>query len=494
MSTCKAVTVNVGGAAIAAAAGIAVVAALGAAVAATVALAATAIQKAVDAKKKAEIEARKRVIEDLQQELEAGQRAAHNLAESRKVWRLEAKCSALNERLQQIGQRASLAALQLPQASQPIVVRKDADRAELEEAIRRLEATLHDQEKSLHAAIVQAVEAHTAAQGSIAAIDRLAALPPPPVEAPAELLAYFEETKTLLRARRSEAVKEALRESLERALLTVPEGVSRTTLTSIATEAARLGRAENEVQAADIYQRVLSLIATARAEAQAAGPLRNRMATVCKLAEDLVYARLDETDLRLLADESFLPDEAEVTRLENLVEVARAQDAARIAAQQRRFVMAATLDVLQQAGYETSVVDETAWFERGSMFISRPEWGDFVVRITPGAGTFRVYAGRYVGDLGDQPEMTPEMEAYYTQRIDEWRGVHLKDWASFLKARGIDVSISELETDPKQIQRVTSSEIGKSGRNGEEMVGRIEQRIVAKQTPGAGAGVGRRQS
>lgn len=482
--------IQVGGALVGAGAGVAAVAALGVAAAATLGLMKAALDAARDAKERAEIEKRRREIADLQEELAAGTRAAERISENVRTWRLEARCKALNARLARVGQRAAVSGLTLPETSPAHPPSRAAGSTELQREVARLEKRLQQQDDALRKAITHALETHAANQGGIDAIDRLAALPPPPLEKPADLLGYFEETQAVQRHKRNETAVTALRESLHRALKTLPDHVPHSAVEEIGQCVAEFNRARDESSAQTGHRRVIELIERARAEARIIEPLRARMAKAREVAADLVYSRLSEADQRLLADDDTVPDTEEVTRLESRVREATASDAARIFDQQRRLAMAATLDALQGLGYDTSVVDEATWFKNGSMFISRPEWGGYVVRVTPRDGKFVMFAGRYVDDasLKDAAEaITPEMEKFYRGKIDEWCAIHLPRLVEALKQRDIALNIHELETDVHAIQPVARGEIG------DAMAKRIETRVDERERRG-GAGVRARKA
>lgn len=485
MSTGKAVGVHVGGVLVGAAAGVATVTALGVAAAATVALMNAALKAALDAKKKAEIEKRQREIAALQEELEAGKRAAESFAENAKTWRLEARCKALSARLDRVQTRAAAVSDTTPPRETPAhPVAPGADSAELAREVARLEEQLREQEDTLRKAITGALETHTAKQGGIDAIDRLAALPAPPLDKPADLLGYLEETEALQRDKRNETALKVLRVSLHRALNALPVGIPHATIEEIGNRVADFSRAQDEHRASTEYRRVLELIERAQADARAVEPLRARIAKACEVAADLVYSQLPEADQKLLADEDAVPDAMEMARIEERLREATASDAARIADQQRRLAMAATLDALQSLGYETSVVDETTWFRNGSMFISRPEWGGFVVRLTPHEGAFVFYAGRYVDDGSwreEEAPITPEMEKFYREKIDDWRKVYLPRLVEALGQRNIVLSVHETESAVSAIQPVAREEIG------DAMASQIETRSDEKEHRGGGA-------
>jgi hypothetical protein len=481
MSTEKAVGINVGGALIGAGAAVAAVAALGVAAAATLGLMKAALDAARDAIEKAKIEKRRREISDLQEELAAGTRTAEKIAENVKSWRLEAKCKALDARLHRVGQRAAITGLDLRETPPAHSPSREAGSAELEREVARLEDRLRQQEDVLRKAITGALETHAAKQGAMDAIDRLAALPAPSLEKPADLLGYFEETLAVQRHKRNATAVTLLRESLHRALETLPEQLPRSTAEEIGRSLVEFAAAQDESAASTGHRRVIDLIERAHAEARTIEPLRARMARARELAADLVYAQLSEADQRLLADEDSVPDAEEVARLEGRLRGAKASDAARISNQQRRLAMAATLDALQGLGYDTSVVDEATWFKNGSMFISRPEWGGYVVRLTPRDGKFVMFAGRYVDDASwkDAEEtITPEMEKFYGGKIDDWCKSRLPDLVKALKQRNIALNVEEGETDVHAIQPVARDEIG------DAMAKRIETRVDERERRG----------
>jgi hypothetical protein len=220
------------------------------------------------------------------------------------------------------------------------------------------------------------------------------------------------------------------------------------------------------------------LIERAKTETLAAEPLRERFEKAREQAEDLVYSELDESDQHRIADDEVVPDAAELAGLEARIAKARARDAAHIADQQRRLAMAATLDALQTLGYETSVVDEATWFKNRSMFISRPEWGGYVVRLTPRDGTMVLFAGRYVDEdsWNDATRpLSPEMEAHYRLRIDDWCSSHLPRLERALRNRGIELNVRDVEDDVHEIQPVARQELG------DTMADRIQTRIVEQE-------------
>lgn len=490
MSTEKGAGIAIGGAAMGAgAAGIVALAALGAAAVATARLIKSALEAARDAKEKAELEKRQREVSELQEELAAGQRAAATVLENSRTWRLEAKCKALNQRLDRTVQRMASTGLGSIEAPNRRVIPDEATSAELEREITRLEQSLQQQEEALRHAITGALEKHAANQGGIDAIDRLAALPPPPLEKPADLVAYLEESERLQRDQRNAVGVTALRESVHRALETLPDHVSPSTMEEVGRAVSEFSKAEHESAAQTAHRRVIELIQRAQAEARTAEPLRQRLARARALAADLVYSQLPEADQRLLADENAVPGAMDLARLEERLHAAMAADAARIFDQQRRLAMAATLDALQSLGYETSVVDEATWFKNGSMFISRPEWGGYVVRLTPRDGSFVMFAGRYV-DKFSSPNaaetLTPEMERFYHLKIDDWCEVHLPRLVEALKQRDIVLNVHEMDSSPNEIQAVTRDEIGAA------MAQRIETRID-KRERGVGSGAHTRE-
>lgn len=483
MSTGKGADVSVGGQRISSSGsgGLAAVAALGLAVTATIGLMQKAMDAARDAKERAEIEKRKREISDLQSELEDGRRAAERFSENARTWRLEARCKVLNARLDRVGERATAAGLNPARVQPARPASKDAGSAALAAEVSRLEQTLQQEEAALRLAITKAVEEHSANQGVFNAIDRLAALPAPLLETPSDLVGYFEESESLQRNKRNTAALIALRESLQRALTTLPERVPQATLDDIGQRVAAFAEAADESSAQTAHRRVIELIEQAQTEARAIEPLRTRLEEARKRAADLVYSQLPESDQRQLADDDSIPDTTEMAALEARLRQAKADDAARIFDQQQRLAMAATLDALQNLGYETSVVDEATWFKNGSMFISRPEWGGYVVRLTPRQGTIVLFAGRYVDDASLQTAeeaITPEMEAFYSDKIDDWCTVHLPRLVAALKHRNIGLDIRELEEDVHEIQPVAREEIG------DAMASRIETRVDDKERPG----------
>lgn len=477
MSTGKGLAIQVGGVAVGgASAGRAAASALGAATTTALEFLAKAAENARDERQRAEIEKRRIEIAELKGEIESGQRAAANMAENLKKLQLGRARKSIETRLEAVSRRRQQVAPTLA----PTAVRQSKAKAgvgtllDLEREVADLQSELRRQEEEVRTAITAALEMHTAGTDSVAAIERMVSLPLPPLERPADLVGYFEEAQSLWRRRRDDAARKSLADSLHRALGALPEEVPPTLLAAIGAEIKALASAPSEAAAQVVHGRAMDLVARAREDARNVAVLKDRMTAVRKDVQELMYAELSSDDQEVIADVGQVPAPDVIQRLEEHVQAARMQDHDRIVDQQRRFVRAATLDVLQQLGYETSVVDETTWFKNGSMFISRSDWGDFVVRITSVNGSLRVFAGRHVGDGAEASALgplTPEMNRRYKARIDAWCGKYLGDLVKNLDRRGITAKVTELDVDPSLIQPVLSKELG------EQMARRIEQRV-----------------
>jgi len=438
---------------------VASVAALAGAAALTFAAMKVAYDAAQETIEREKIAKRMMELEALQAELASGQEAAARFNENVAAWKVKTKCKVLGKRRDRNLERAHAAGVQL-RGVLPLL--SGLDSKALQSEVVRLESELAEQESALRKAIAAALEGHTAEQGVANAIDRLANLPVPLMETPGDILGYLEEAESFQKDRRNEAALKAFRKSVQDALQPLSDlVVPQSTLEGIARAVADFAKTKEESAASVERLKIVELVNGATSEARALEPLRKRVAKARELAADLVYHSLSAEDQGWLLDENSLPGEAKIAALERQLAEAKAKDAEKIREQQQRLVMAATLDALQNLGYTTSVMDETAWWEKGSMFISSPEWGGYVVRLTPqDDGSIRFFACRYVDDHG-LDAMTPEMEAFYEQKIGDWCDVHLKRLVGALEARNIQLDIREVdEVCAADIQPVASDEVG----------------------------------
>lgn len=460
MSTGKAGSVSVAGAALVpGGVAVATVAALAGAAALTFGAMKMAYDAAQAAIERERIAKRMMELEALQAELTKGQEAASRFNENVTAWKVNAKCKVLDKRRVRNAERARAAGVQIRSVSQLPV---GLDSKSLQGEVKRFESELAEQETALRKAITAALEGHTAEQGFAAAIDRLAGLPVPLMETPEDLLGYLEEAEILQKGKRTEAALKAFRKSVQDALQPLSDlAVPQSTLEEIARSVADFAKAKEESAASVKRLRIVELVNRATLEARAMEPLRRRVARARELAADLVYHPLTADEQGWLLDDNSVPEEEKIAALERRLAEAKAKDAEKIREQQQRLVMAATLDALQNLGYSTSVVDETTWWDNGSMFISRPEWGGYVVRLAQqDDGSIRFFACRYVDDHG-LDAMTPEMESFYEQKIGDWCGVHLKRLVDALKSRNIQLDIREVdEVCAADIQPVARDEVG----------------------------------